>query len=443
MIVTRLGNNVIYCKKVAADGTISTTDIGFARMKFDYDDEETTKRGIKFTRTQFPLKLNYAATIHKGQGLTISGKEGVDLRSNVWQAGQLNVALGRITRGENIFVVTGDDYGRVRNVVWKWDKPTRPVAARLSSPPPQQIPVIGLPAPIQPPAIMPPPVVAMPIAIPPVADVQRPLPLPALDLLSITSPVRSSAAPAPPPSPLPSSSRVPQTPAVDTPLRCRVPADNAPSTSRVSVVDAPSIRRAPVVVAPQNGRGRGRRVDVGKDGNCFFRAISLSMYGTQDHYWELRRRAYDNILQLLDGPDGAMIATNLWNYFPTVANPDDPSSVGRPLRQYLRELRNNNVYAGVAEAPIMASYLNQAIVYVVHWEGVNTHERVDVYHPGTLIGQNLAGDLGIPVVADDHQQHLGGNINVGEYEGDLFNNPMNICIWYNGVGHFNAILFDQ
>ena len=50
------------------------------------------KRGISFSRVQFPLGTAYAMTINKSQGQTLS-RIGLDLRSSAFAHGQLHVAF--------------------------------------------------------------------------------------------------------------------------------------------------------------------------------------------------------------------------------------------------------------------------------------------------------------------------------------------------------------
>ena len=50
--------------------------------------------GIHFTRMQIPLRPLFAGTVHKSQGMTLE-KGIIDLRSNLWEHGQLYVALSR------------------------------------------------------------------------------------------------------------------------------------------------------------------------------------------------------------------------------------------------------------------------------------------------------------------------------------------------------------
>ena len=59
---------------------------------------------LEMTRRQFPLQVSYAMTIHKSQGQTI-GRVGIDLRSDIFSHGQLYVALGRVTKRDNVRVL--------------------------------------------------------------------------------------------------------------------------------------------------------------------------------------------------------------------------------------------------------------------------------------------------------------------------------------------------
>ena len=51
--------------------------------------------------TQYPFKLGWAITIHKSQGMTLKG--GVNLYPEIWDSGQLYVALSRVDRADHIF----------------------------------------------------------------------------------------------------------------------------------------------------------------------------------------------------------------------------------------------------------------------------------------------------------------------------------------------------
>ena len=65
-----------------------------------------TNKSIAIKRTQFPLRLSWACTIHKVQGLSL--QEAVvhfDLeRQEIFKPGQMYVALSRVTNIQGLFL---------------------------------------------------------------------------------------------------------------------------------------------------------------------------------------------------------------------------------------------------------------------------------------------------------------------------------------------------
>lgn len=76
-------------------GTTSNSNTAFA---------ESSGLPYAFTRTQFPLSVAYAVTIHKSQGQTYRNI-GLYLTTHPFAHGQLYVALSRVHGWENIVVL--------------------------------------------------------------------------------------------------------------------------------------------------------------------------------------------------------------------------------------------------------------------------------------------------------------------------------------------------
>jgi ATP-dependent exoDNAse (exonuclease V) alpha subunit len=77
--------------------------------------EKTVKNEEAGEVIQYPFKLGYAVTIHKSQGMTLTN--GVNLKPEIWDSGQLYVALSRVDKRENIYI---DGILKPNN--WKLDR---------------------------------------------------------------------------------------------------------------------------------------------------------------------------------------------------------------------------------------------------------------------------------------------------------------------------------
>jgi hypothetical protein len=99
-----------------------------AVIRLDIGEELTLPRipmkkvshGMKFARWQVPLRLIFAGTVHRSQGMTLH-KAVIDLRTEFCEHGQLYVALSRVRNSENLCVLlhessdqtSSTDLGRV------------------------------------------------------------------------------------------------------------------------------------------------------------------------------------------------------------------------------------------------------------------------------------------------------------------------------------------
>jgi hypothetical protein len=67
-------------------------------------------------RKQFPIRICYAVTIHKSQASTLQ-RVVVDLRSGVFDHGQLYVALSRVRKASDLMILLRPDQTELRNIV--------------------------------------------------------------------------------------------------------------------------------------------------------------------------------------------------------------------------------------------------------------------------------------------------------------------------------------
>ena len=81
--------------------TLSLEEENFYLIRMDLEKEYN---GMKFIRTQIPIRLCYASTVHKSQGQTLD-RVVLDLRGNFWEHGQMYVGLSRVRDPRNLLIL--------------------------------------------------------------------------------------------------------------------------------------------------------------------------------------------------------------------------------------------------------------------------------------------------------------------------------------------------
>ncbi|XP_074099927.1 ATP-dependent DNA helicase pif1-like [Cotesia typhae] len=114
LMITQLGTNVLRCKILTGD---RTGDVVFINRITLYCENVYP---FTFKRRQFPIKLAFCMTINKAQGQTFH-KIGIDLTKDVFNHGQLYVALSRVRSWASLAVFFDNTKNDrlVKNYVYK------------------------------------------------------------------------------------------------------------------------------------------------------------------------------------------------------------------------------------------------------------------------------------------------------------------------------------
>ena len=114
LLILNFSNNVLKCEILTGD---KKGDVIFLNRITLYSSESDYP--FIFKRRQFPVKVAFAMTINKSQGQTFE-KIGIDLRKEVFNHGQLYVALSRVRSWNSLRIYLGDsDKKSIKNYVFK------------------------------------------------------------------------------------------------------------------------------------------------------------------------------------------------------------------------------------------------------------------------------------------------------------------------------------
>jgi hypothetical protein len=99
LCVVAIRRHVVMCRKLYGDQGSPTATVAIPRLLFDI---AVPKSLMVVKRRQFPLRLGYANTGHRVQGMTLPDRTGLDLRRPAFAHGQLYVIFSRGPRMENV-----------------------------------------------------------------------------------------------------------------------------------------------------------------------------------------------------------------------------------------------------------------------------------------------------------------------------------------------------
>ena len=129
-----------------------------------------------------------------------------------------------------------------------------------------------------------------------------------------------------------------------------------PITAAVSasIADLEEIQRRNADITNMLSISGLKSVDVADDGNCFFRAASYVLYGTQNYHAQLRQQVASKI------EEGGSILEGIVDQFP-----DD----GLDFAAHVKDMRTNGRSVGVDAAIALSSlFQRKVVIYIAYGE---------------------------------------------------------------------------
>ncbi|KAI0560144.1 ATP-dependent DNA helicase RRM3 [Gracilaria domingensis] len=106
-VVTGVSRRCVGIAEMNSDGQLTQNHV-LHRIDFKFE-----YIGIEVRRRQFPIRLAFAATVHKSQGQTLR-KMVIDFRANFFAPGQVYVGLSRIRKNTHVLLLHNEDDTPIR-----------------------------------------------------------------------------------------------------------------------------------------------------------------------------------------------------------------------------------------------------------------------------------------------------------------------------------------